>query len=170
MSDGLPPHWIEIKLQDVGNWSTGGTPSRQRPEYFGKGTPWIKSGDLPDGPVVKTDEEITKIGLQNSTDKLYPIGTVSMALYGATIGKLGILTFPAATNQACANVIPNNNLVVTNYLFYYLFSQRDNFIQSGQGGDSQTLVKELFVIILFPLLLLPSNIASLPNSTGFLKK
>ena len=57
-----------------------------------------------------------------------------MALYGATIGKLGILTFEAATNQACANVIPDTRLVDTVYLFYYLLSQRRAFIKQGQGG------------------------------------
>lgn len=130
----LPPGWDLRSLNDVGRWGTGGTPSRTKPEFFGTGVPWIKSGDLPDGKICNTDEQITVLGLENSSAKRLPIGTISMALYGATIGKLGILTFEAATNQACANVIPNSALVDTDYLFYFLLSQRAEFIKQGQGG------------------------------------
>ena len=69
-----------------------------------------------------------------------------MALYGATIGKLGIFQFEAATNQACANVLPKQDLVETKYLFYYLLAERDAFINLGQGGAqpniSQGIVRE----------------------------
>src|SRR5437773_1556644 len=107
MSDKLPSGWRKASLKDVGAWRTGGTPPRNNPKFFGKGIPWIKSGDLPDGPVESTEEEITGEGIENSSAKIMPAGTISMALYGATIGKLGFLTFPAATNQACANVVPD---------------------------------------------------------------
>jgi type I restriction enzyme S subunit len=103
----------------------------------------VKSGDLPDGPILKTEEEITELGLQNSSAKLMPAGTISMALYGATIGKLGLMTFPAATNQACANVIPDTRLVETNYVFYYLLSERRNFVEQGQGGAQPNISQEI---------------------------
>ncbi len=72
-----------------------------------------------------------------------PSGTISMALYGATIGKLGLLTFPSATNQACANVVPNDQLVETPYLFYFLLSERKNFIELGQGGAQPNISQEI---------------------------
>jgi type I restriction enzyme S subunit len=143
MNDELPQGWVDITLQQAGAWRSGGTPSRRRPEFFGKGIRWVKSGDLPDGPILKTEEEITQDGLQNSSAKLMPTGTISMALYGATIGKLGIMTFPAATNQACTNVIPDNRLVESNYLFYYLLSERRNFIEQGQGGAQPNISQEI---------------------------
>ncbi len=130
----IPNGWAILSLGEMGHWGTGGTPSRTNPHFFGAGIPWIKSGDLPDGPIRSTEEEITLDGLEGSSAKRLPIGTVSMALYGATIGKLGILTFEATTNQACANVIPNSALVDRGYLFNYLLSQRDAFIKQGQGG------------------------------------
>lgn len=78
-------------------------------EYFGQGIPWVKSGDLPDGPITKTDEQITQLGLDNSAAKQMPPGTICMALCGATIGKLGTMTFVAATNQATANLVPTEH-------------------------------------------------------------
>lgn len=155
MSDGLPQGWAEITLQFAGNWRSGGTPSRHRPEFFGKGVRWLKSGDLPDGPIITTEEEITELGLQNSSAKLMAAGTISMALYGATIGKLGVMTFPAATNQACANVIPDNRLVESKYLFYYLLSERRNFIELGQGGAQPNISQE--IVRAYPFRLAPLN-------------
>src|SRR5258708_6391715 len=143
MIDDIPQGWAKTILDEVGSWRSGGTPSRTKPEFFGKGLPWIKSGDLPDGPILKTEEQITDLGLPNSSAKLLPAGAISMALYGATIGKLGRLTFPAATNQACANVVPDDRLVEPNYLFYYLLSERRNFVALGQGGAQPNISQEI---------------------------
>lgn len=143
MTDELPQGWAEITLQRAGAWRSGGTPSRRRPEFFGKGVRWVKSGDLPDGPILTTEEEITKLGLENSAAKLMPTGTISMALYGATIGKLGVMMFPAATNQACANVVPDRHIVELKYLFYYLRSERRKFIEQGQGGAQPNISQEI---------------------------
>src|SRR5262245_34327064 len=83
--------WAVTVLRETGAWSTGGTPSRKQPTYFGGRIAWVKSGDLKDGPVTTTDEAISQLGLSHCAAKLLPPGTVMMALYGATIGKLGIL-------------------------------------------------------------------------------
>lgn len=141
--DQLPEGWAFGKLQDIGSWRSGGTPSRTKPEYFGQGIPWVKSGDLPDGPIIKTDEQITQLGLDNSTAKLMPPGTICMALYGATIGKLGTMTFEAATNQATANLVPDERLVDGQYVFHYLMSERQNFIDLGQGGAQPNISQEI---------------------------
>lgn len=143
MTGGLPAGWAETTLERAGTWRSGGTPSRRRPDFFGKGIPWVKSGDLPDGPILRTAEELTKEGLANSTSKLLPPGTISMALYGATIGKLGTMTFPAATNQACANVIADGQLIEASYLFYYLLAERQRFIEQGQGGAQPNISQEI---------------------------
>ena len=154
-NQGLPHGWIKINLEEAGSWCSGGTPSRKRHEFFGKGIYWIKSGDLTDGLITQVEEQITQEGLENSSAKLLPVDTISIALYGATIGKLGILTFPAATNQACANVVPNKNLVTVRYLFYYLASQKQNLIDKGKGGAQPNISQE--ILKAHPLLLAPLN-------------
>jgi type I restriction enzyme S subunit len=147
----VPEGWANITLEQVGRWGTGGTPSRRRREFFGKGIPWVKSGDLPDGPIIKTEEQITQLGLQNSSAKLMPTGTISMALYGATIGKLGVMTYPAATNQACANVVPDNRLVDARYLFFYLMAERPRLVEQGQGGAQPNISQGIVRNYPFPL-------------------
>jgi type I restriction enzyme, S subunit len=151
----LPQGWKETELGEVGYWSSGGTPSRRNAGYFGVGIPWIKSGDLHDGPILTTAEQITEVGLKNSSAKLMPSGTISMALYGATIGKLGVMTFPAATNQACANVIPHVELIDPNYLFFYLLSERKALIEKGQGGAQPNISQE--IVKAHPVVLAPLN-------------
>lgn len=147
--------WIRIPLSQIGKWSSGGTPSRRNSEYFGKGVPWVKSGDLPDGPITVTEEQITELGLNNSSAKLMPAGTISLALYGATIGKLGVMTFPAATNQACANVVPDERLIDPQYLFFYLMSERDALINKGQGGAQPNISQQ--IVKAHDILLAPLN-------------
>ncbi len=145
MSD-LPNGWDLCSLGELGVWSSGGTPSRTNKDFFGGSIRWIKSGDLPDGPILRTDESITEAALEQSAAKLLPVNTICIALYGATIGKLGITTFPAATNQAVANLILNSDLINVRYVFYFLKSARSYLVGLGQGGAqpniSQQIVRE----------------------------
>jgi type I restriction enzyme S subunit len=141
--DELPEGWAITVADVAGQWLTGGTPSRKVKEYFGGSIPWVKSGDLNDGVVTSTEEKITKAALQNSAAKVLPAGTVSMALYGATIGKLGLLDIQAATNQACANCIVNPNCVDRRYLFFYLLHERRALIDAGQGGAQPNLTNQI---------------------------
>lgn len=154
MSD-LPLGWTRTSLAEVGEWCSGGTPSRRNSAYFGHGIPWVKSGDLPDGPIRRTEEQITELGLNNSSAKLMPVGTISVALYGATIGKLGLTTFPAATNQACANVVPDTRLIDPQYLFYYLMAAKDALIDKGQGGAQPNISQQ--ILKAHDILLAPIN-------------
>ena len=97
----IPDSWEWVRLGELGEWCSGATPSRQHPEYFGGKIPWLKTGDLNDGYIKEVPEYITDDGFKNSSTKINPIGSVLIAMYGATIGKLGILKIPATTNQAC---------------------------------------------------------------------
>ncbi len=81
--------------------------------------------------------------MQSSSAKLLPSGTVSIALYGATIGKLGILDIAAATNQACANCVVDEELLDRRYLFYYLLHQRKHLVEAGQGGAQPNLTNKI---------------------------
>ena len=139
----LPEEWTLTTLSEIGKWRTGGTPSRKINSYFYGDIAWVKSGDLNDGIITATDEKITESGLQNCAAKLLPIGTVSVALYGATIGKIGILGIEAATNQACANCIVDPKKISKEFLFYYILSQRQNLINAGQGGAQPNLTNQI---------------------------
>ena len=104
-SKKLPKGWIWTTLGSIGIWQAGGTPSRSNKSYFGGNIPWLKTGDLNDGYVSEIPEGITEEAVANSSAKINPIGSILIAMYGATIGKLGILTYPASTNQACCACI-----------------------------------------------------------------
>jgi type I restriction enzyme S subunit len=139
----VPTNWRDVTLKEIGQWSTGGTPSRKVPHYFGGSFPWVKSGDLRDGLVRSTEESLTQAGLDNSSAKLLPAGTVSVALYGATIGRVGILDIQAATNQACANCVPDESQIDRWFLLYFLLSERQALIAAGQGGAQPNLTNQI---------------------------
>lgn len=94
---------------------------------------------------MSTEEHITEDALAQSSAKLFPAGSIALAMYGATIGKTSIIGIPAATNQACAVGIPYKGIVTGEYLYHYLGSQKEAFIFAGQGGAqpniSQAVVK-----------------------------
>ena len=137
-------------LSEVGTWQSGGTPSRSNKSYYGGNIPWLKTGDLNDGLISDIPESITEEAVANSSAKINPTGSVLIAMYGATIGKLGILTFPATTNQACCACI-EYEAVVQMYLFYFLLSQRTAFIEKGGGGAQPNISKEIIVNTYIPL-------------------
>ena len=124
---------MEIKLGDLFEIGSGGTPSKLHPEYYGGNIPWVKTGDLKSKYLYKVGEYITEDGLSNSSAKMYNQGTVLMAMYGATIGATSILKMPACTNQACA-AFKKNDRVVPEYLYYFLKSHKEKFIMDGVGG------------------------------------
>lgn len=141
--------WKEDLLGDICFTTSGGTPSRKNPEYYKNGTiPWVKSGELENNIIFHTEEYITQAGLNNSSAKIFPAGTLLIALYGATIGKLSFLGIDAATNQAVCGLFKNEK-VSLKYLYYYLLYQRPNLIKLGVGGAqpniSQTILKKLSI-------------------------
>jgi type I restriction enzyme S subunit len=143
----LPTGWATAILGELGNWSSGGTPSRSNPEYYGGDICWVKSGDLVDAVIETTPEKITNEAVRDSAAKIFPTGTLLIAMYGATIGKLGVLGIPAATNQACAALLPNGSTEnVIPWVGKYLRLERDNLRDAGKGGAqpniSQAVLKE----------------------------
>ena len=146
----VPEGWVWATLGEVGTWQSGGTPSRSNKTYYGGNIPWLKTGDLNDGLISYIPESITEEAVANSSAKINPTGSVLIAMYGATIGKLGILTFPATTNQACCACI-EFNAIIQMYLFYFLLSQRNEFIAKGGGGAQPNISKEIIVNTFIPL-------------------
>ena len=146
----LPQGWCVATLGDVGKWQSGGTPNRKIREYYGGDIPWLKTGDLNDGFITYIPENITQSGLENSSAKLNPAGSVLVAMYGATIGKIGVLTFPATTNQACCACIEYPALEMR-YLYYFLLSHREKFIAQGGGGAQANISKEIIINTHLPI-------------------
>lgn len=145
----LPPGWKTLKLGELGKWSSGGTPSRKTQGYYGGSILWAKIGDLNDGPILDTEETITDVGFENSSTKLVQPNTLLLAMYGASIGKLGISKVELTTNQAIAACVPNDDLISLRYLFLLLIYKRQALIDLGQGGAqpniSQTIIKDFDV-------------------------
>lgn len=129
--------WPMVKLGELGKWAAGGTPSRLKAEYFGGIIPWASIADLNDGFVSMTMESITELGLQNSSAKIYPKGSILIAMYGS-IGKLGINVVPMASNQAIACFMPNETLE-RDYAFWALYSLRSELIMIGRGGTQKNI-------------------------------
>jgi len=146
----IPETWVWIQLGSIGDWGSGATPSRTHPEYYDGSIPWLKTGDLTDSYITDIPEGISQLALEKTSVRLNESGSVLMAMYGATIGKLGILTYQATTNQACCACKPVYG-VETLFLFYFLMSQRTAFIKRGEGGAQPNISKEKIVTTLMPL-------------------
>ena len=124
---------MRVKLGDIFEIGSGGTPSKSHPEYYGGNIPWVKTGDLKNEYLYEVEDFITEEGLNNSSAKMYEADTVLIAMYGATIGATSILKMNACTNQACA-AFKKNEQVIPEYLYYFLRSQKEKFVKDGVGG------------------------------------
>ncbi|TCP19482.1 type I restriction enzyme S subunit [Scopulibacillus darangshiensis] len=146
----IPENWKWVRVGDIGSWSAGATPSRSNPNYYGGDIPWLKTGDLNDGYIAEVPEFISEEALKKTSVRLNPVGSVLMAMYGATIGKLGILNIEATTNQACCACIPYS-IIYNKYLFYFLMGQRGVYIKMGAGGAQPNISKDKIVNSIIPL-------------------
>jgi len=143
----IDPSWEKVKLGDVCDTSSGGTPLKSKPEYYKGGTiPWLRSGEVAQGFITKSELFITEEGLKNSSAKIFPVDTVLVAMYGATAGQVGILKFESSTNQAVCGVLPNDKFV-PEFLFQALRDQKEKMISLAGGGAqpniSQGIIRDL---------------------------
>ena len=146
----IPESWVWTTLGNIGQWQSGATPSRLCKEYYGGTIPWLKTGDLNDGYIYDIPEYITEKALAETSVKLNPVGSILIAMYGATIGRVGMLTFPATTNQACCACVDYSG-IEQKYLFYFLVSHKEEFIMQGGGGAQPNISKEKIVETLIPI-------------------
>jgi type I restriction enzyme S subunit len=150
----LPEGWVWCRLGEVFQTTSGGTPNRSNSKYWNGSITWYKSGELNDGLLsVNSQEKITELGLKESSATLFPEGTLLIAMYGATAGKLAILGRDATTNQAVCGFY-KNPLIESEYLFNFLMANRSKMISESWGMSqpniSQTYLKN-FVFALPPL-------------------
>lgn len=145
----LPEHWEARKLsRSIKLIGSGTTPKSGKDEYYKNGTiNWLLTGDLNDSYIYNTSKKITPKAIEDySTLKNYPKGSIVMAMYGATIGKLGILKIDSTTNQACC-VLSDNELFLNKFIYYHLLAIRKDIINLSFGGGqpniSQDIIKSL---------------------------
>lgn len=150
----VPKHWKVIKtslaFQGIGS---GTTPSTSKKEYYddnGNGKYWLQTGDLEDGIVYDTSKKVSNIAIKECNLTFYPIDSIIIAMYGATIGKIGILGIESATNQACC-VIPVTQKQIAKYFFYEFLACKPALLIAAIGGGqpniSQDTIKKLKIVI-----------------------
>ena len=130
--------WPVTTLGAVAKWGSGGTPKRSEAGYFGAGIPWLSISDLNDGEVTDAKESLTQLGIENSTAKVVPPGTLLVAMYGS-IGKLGIAGRELCTSQAIAFARPDPQMIDARYLFHFLLSERARLQRFGRGGTQMNI-------------------------------
>ena len=147
----IPQGWTAAKIKDVAQTYSGGTPTSTNSEYYDGGNiPWINSGELNNSIITSTTNYITEEGLKNSSAKLYPQDTILVALYGATAGKVSLLSFEACSNQAVCGVIPPNKIMTT-YIRYYLFSLYEHFITLSSGSARDNISQDTIKNTILPI-------------------
>ena len=147
----IPQGWYAAKIKDIAQTYSGGTPTSTNNEYYDGGNiPWINSGELNYPIITSTTNYITEKGLSNSSAKLYPQNTVLVALYGATAGKVSLLSFEACSNQAICGVILNDNYMIT-YTRYYLESLYEYFITLSSGSARDNISQDTIKNTVLPI-------------------
>ena len=145
----IPEGWEWCRLGAIGSWGSGATPSKGHPEFYGGSIPWLTTGELNETYVFDTRVKVTEKALACCSLRKCATGDVLIAMYGATIGKVAIAGCELTTNQACCACTPYYNY--NKYLFYFLMSNKLNFIKMGEGGAQPNISKEKIVATLCPL-------------------
>jgi type I restriction enzyme S subunit len=148
-----------VTLSDFCATGSGGTPSRSKLErYYQGGTiPWVKSGELRESIINRAEEYVTDAALKESSIKLVPAGAILLAMYGATVGRLGILGIEATTNQAVCHIVPDPKVALTRYVYHALSSQVPNLISMGVGGAQPNINQGIIKNLAIPLPPLPEQ-------------
>lgn len=145
----IPKHWKWVTLDEVSITSSGGTPDRNNSNYFSGIIPWVKSGELNYNVITETEEYITQEALDYSSAKVFKKGSLLIALYGNTVGRMAFLGVDASTNQAVASITPF--LINTKYLYYYLMSSKEELLNKREGSAQPNISQKILNNFSFPL-------------------
>jgi len=141
----VPEHWEVWKLAHAFELiGSGTTPKSDNREYYeGGNIAWVNTGDLNDGELDECEKRITDLAIaHHSSLKTYPAGSLLIAMYGATIGKLAMLRFPATVNQACC-VFAGKSAIVSKFMFYWFFGLRQQIISLATGGGQPNVSQDI---------------------------
>ncbi len=151
----MASNWKEMSIRDTCIKSmTGGTPSSRNVDFYEGGTiPWLNTKEVDFCRIYKTENHITELGLQKSSAKWIPENSVIVAMYGATAGKVALNKIPLTTNQACCNLVIDNNKANYEFIYYYLSDSYLKLANLSNGAAQQNL--NTSIINNFPILLPP---------------
>lgn len=153
--DSSLTHWKTVPLGDIAHVQSGGTPSRGNQQYWNGNIPWVKISDIKSVYVTEAEEGITDLGLKNSSARIFPAGTILFTIF-ATIGRVGILKFDAATNQAIAGITPRAE--IDHKFFYYALVQFSNkLIDQGKGVAQKNINLSILKTLPIPFPPLPEQ-------------
>ena len=150
--DGVEVEWKSLDeiSQKI---SSGGTPKTGVAEFYDGDIPWLRTQEVDFGEIWDTGVKITEAGVKSSSAKWIPANCVIVAMYGATVGKIGINKIPMTTNQACANIELDEKIADYRYVFHFLLSQYEYIKSLGAGSQTNInagIVKKLNVPIPCP--------------------
>ena len=147
----IPDSWEWCRIKQLFETTSGGTPEKGHPEYYGGEIPWVKVGDLIKKNIDKTEECISEEGLNHSSAKLFPKGTILVAMYcNDAIGKSSIIESPMTTNQAICGLFPNPS-VSTDYIYYAIQANRTELQEKAAGGAQKNINQKIVNDMLIPL-------------------
>jgi type I restriction enzyme S subunit len=143
----IPEEWEVVRIGDIANCFSGGTPNTEIREYYSGNINWLSSSELNKGRIFETNEFISDLGLKNSSSKLVPPGTFLLAMYGATAGVSAITYVEGAINQAVLAIVPRT--VIAEYLFQFFTLNKDvivkTYTQGGQPNLSGGIIKSISI-------------------------
>lgn len=139
----IPVSWEMWKIahafHEVGS---GTTPPSSSDEWYGGDVPWVTTGELRESTILDTSKKLKRHTLEQfPTLRIYPRGSIAIAMYGATIGRLGILGVKATTNQACC-VMTSSEVISNTYLYYWLQAFREDIVRLSSGGGQPNINQE----------------------------
>ena len=150
MPENLVEGWEYFYIKDVFFTTSGGTPIKGHPEYYGGSIPWVKSGELNEKYMYDSELKITELGMKNSSAKFFPVDTVAIAMYGATIGKTSIFKKEMTTNQAVCGIFPVEG-ILPEFIYYFLIAKKQDFCSQAFGGAQPNISQEKIKNTVFPL-------------------
>lgn len=152
--------------------TSGITPARSNPAYYGGDIPWIKSGELDDCDIASSEEFITKKAVSETSIKISPRGSVLIAMYGATAGKTAFLNIDATTNQAICNIIPDPSVGSARYVWFALRAQLSTLLSKRVGGAQPNINQEIIrnTTILLPDINAQRRIAAILDKADAIRR
>ncbi|MDD3492043.1 MAG: restriction endonuclease subunit S [Candidatus Thermoplasmatota archaeon] len=140
----IPEEWELLRLDSIAKTFSGATPLRRNEEYYNNGNiSWLKSGELNDGYIIKTEEFITEKAVEETSVKFVPKNTLLIAMYGATAGKVGFTTFETTINQAICAIIPKEDYFHSKFYYYWMQYHREILLRKRFGGAQQNLNQQI---------------------------
>lgn len=153
----MKSNWQTKKLGEIFKTSSGGTPLKSHGEYYAQGRiPWLRSGEVYQKEIFKSELCITEKGLKNSSAKIFPKNTVLVAMYGATAGQVGILRFEAAVNQAICGILPTKD-ILPEFLYYFFLIEKTKLLKLATGNAQPNISQEKIKDLQIPLPSLPEQ-------------